>query len=428
MLRATESARSPEFDPLKREGCRPIMRIAYLINQYPSVSHTFVRREIEALERQGVEIARFAVRRSKEAFLSEEDKAEAARTRHVLSLGVGGFARAAFAGFLAAPLPALRALIEAMRFGWRSEAGLLRHKIYWLEALIVAKWMRGEGLAHVHAHFGTNSATVALLAARIAGAGFSMTVHGPEEFDKPRLIGLARKIEAARFVVGVSSYGVSQLRRLVGPAFWGRIRQVHCGVEKGFYNGAPASPASPPTFVCVGRLSEQKGQLTLVEAAARLKREGRDFTVRFVGDGEMRAAIEAAARESGVADRIALLGWKSPREVRAEIESSRAFVLPSYAEGLPVSIMEAMALSRPVISTYVAGIPELVIAGETGWLAPAADAEALAAAMSAVLDSSPQTLDAMGVAGRVRATQRHDADTEAGKLKALFALAMEPRV
>lgn len=403
------------------------MRIAYLINQYPSVSHTFVRREIEALERQGVEISRFAVRRSKEAFLSEADKAEAARTRQVLSLGAGGFARAAVAGFLAAPLPALLALIEALRFGWRSESGLLRHKIYWLEALIVAKWMREEGLTHVHAHFGTNSATVALLAAGIVRAGFSLTVHGPEEFDKPGLIGLARKIEAARFTVGVSSYGVSQLRRLVGPAFWERIRQVHCGVEKDFYDGASASPASPPAFVCVGRLSEQKGQLTLVEAAATLKREGRDFTVRFVGDGEMRAVIEAAAREAGVVDRITLLGWKSPRDVRDEIERARAFVLPSYAEGLPVSIMEAMALSRPVISTYVAGIPELVIPGETGWLAPAADAGALAASMRAALDASPQTLDAMGRAGKARVIRRHDADSEAGKLKALFAEAMGSR-
>ncbi len=399
------------------------MRVAYLINQYPSVSHTFVRREIEALERRGVEVARFAVRRSKEKFLSEEDRKEAVRTRHILGLGALGFAREAALGFIAAPLRALDALGTALRFGWRSESGLLRHKIYWLEALVLSKWLRAGGLNHVHAHFGTNSATVALLAARIAGAGFSMTVHGPEEFDKPGLISLAGKIEAARFAVAVSSYGASQLRRLVEPSFWARIKIVHCGIEKAFHEGASAQ-AGGPVFVCVGRLSEQKGQLTLVEAAGLLKREGRAFEVRLIGDGAMRGVIEEAARAHDAADRIVITGWKSPREVRAEIEKARAFVLPSYAEGLPVSIMEAMTLEKPVISTYVAGIPELVIPGENGWLAPAADAEALAGAMRAALDADEETIARMGCAGKTRALARHDIDAEAGKLETLFAEAL----
>jgi len=399
------------------------MRVAYLINQYPSVSHTFVRREIEALERRGVEVTRFAVRRSKEKFLSAEDQQEAVRTRHILGVGAVSFAREAIAGFAGAPARAVGALWTALRFGWRSESGLLRHKIYWLEALVLAKWLREADLRHVHAHFGTNSATVALLAARIAGAGFSMTVHGPEEFDKPGLISLARKIEGARFVVGVSSYGASQLRRIVDPSFWGRIKIVHCGVEKAFHDGA-VTQAGEPVFVCVGRLSEQKGQLTLIEAAGLLKREGRDFEVRLIGDGAMRGVIEDAARAHDVADRVVVTGWKAPREVRGEIERARAFVLPSYAEGLPVSIMEAMTLEKPVISTYVAGIPELVIPGENGWLAPAADAEALAGAMRAALDATPAALSAMGRAGKARALERHDIDTEAGKLEALFAEAL----
>ncbi|MEE2690568.1 MAG: glycosyltransferase [Pseudomonadota bacterium] len=400
------------------------MRVAYLINQYPSVSHTFIRREIAALERAGVEVARFAVRPSKEKFLSDEDREEASKTRHILSLGTIGLLREAAAGFFAAPAAALAALGDAMALGWRSEAGLLRHKIYWLEALALSRWLRAAGLRHAHAHFGTNSATVAMLAARISGGGFSVTVHGPEEFDKPGLIGLRRKIERARFVVGVSSYGASQLRRLVDRSFWTRIKIVHCGIEMAFHDGAAPASSADPVFVCVGRLSEQKGQLTLVEAAAMLKREGRVFQIRLVGDGDMRGAIEAAARDSGVADRIVITGWKTPREVRAEIERARAFVLPSYAEGLPVSIMEAMSLAKPVISTYVAGIPELVLPGENGWLAPAADAEALACAMRAALDAAPGALSAMGEAGKARVLARHDIETEAGKLKALFAEAL----
>ncbi|WP_089410828.1 glycosyltransferase [Amphiplicatus metriothermophilus] len=407
------------------------MRVAYLVNQYPAVSHSFIRREIQALERQGVEIARFAVRPSRDGIVAKEDEDEAARTRYIIGAGAGAIIASVARAAARAPARSLAALAGALRLGWRSETGLLRHVVYYIEALALADWLRRERLGHVHAHFGTNSATVAMLAARIADVGFSMTVHGPEEFDKPGLIGLAAKIEAAAFVVAVSHYGASQLRRLVPPALWERIRIVRCGVEKDFFE-TPAREAARasndvPVFVSVGRLCEQKGQLTLVEAAALLKREGRAFRIRLVGDGPMRADIEAAAEAQGVADRIEFAGWKTPAEVRAEIESARVFVLPSYAEGLPVSIMEAFSLARPAIATYVAGIPELVRAGENGWLAPAGDAEALASAMRAALDMSETALVAMGQAGKERARAFHDIDVEAGKLKAHFAAALGQR-
>lgn len=404
------------------------MRVAYLINQYPAVSHSFIRREIQALERQGVEIVRFAVRPARAGIVALEDEAEAARTRYIVGARPGAIVSAVARAILRAPSRSLAALAAAFQLGWRSEAGLLRHVVYYIEALVLADWLGRERLRHIHAHFGTNSATVAMLAARVASAGFSMTVHGPEEFDKPGLIGLARKIAAARFVVAVCHYGASQLRRLVPPALWPRIRIVRCGVEKSFYEtraDAPLPPADDaPVFVSVGRLCEQKGQLTLVEAAAILKREGLSFRIRFIGDGPMRADIQAAAKAQDVAEWIDIAGWKTPAEVRAEIERARAFVLPSYAEGLPVSIMEAFCLARPVIATYVAGVPELVRAGENGWLAPASDAEALASAMRAALEASEAALAEMGRAGKARACAHHDIDVEAGKLKAHFAAAL----
>ena len=328
------------------------MRIAYLVNQYPSVSHSFIRREIEALERKGVAVSRFSVRPSKTGFVAEEDAIAAAKTRAIVGAGAPALA-AAVGRSLARRLPrALFAFFAALRMGACSEAGLLRHLFYWAEALVLADWMARERLDHVHAHFGTNSATVALLAARIGGGGFSMTVHGPEEFDKQGPISLAEKISRARFVAAVSSFGASQLRRLVPPTEWRRIRIVRCGVERGFYEGERLAAPSASRFCCVGRLSAQKGQITLVEAAAILKQQGRAFTVSLVGDGEMREDIEDAARRLGVLDRFEFAGWRTPAEVRRDIESARAFVLPSYAEGLPVSIMEAFALERPVISTY----------------------------------------------------------------------------
>lgn len=397
------------------------MRVAYLVNQYPGISHTFVRREIQALERRGVEVARFAIRPARDKVVAAEDEEEGRKTRHVLGRGAAPVLAEAAAEAARDPFRAIATLGRALRLGARSEAGLLRHSIYFAEALVVARWLRRERMTHLHAHFGTNSATVALLAARLARASFSMTVHGPEEFDKPGLLALPEKIAAARFVVGVSSFGVSQLRRLTAPAAWGKLRLVRCGVEPAFHAGAVSPPARAPVFVCVARLSPQKGLFTLVEAAAALRREGRDFAVRVLGDGEMRGDLERAIAAADVGDRVVLAGWKTPAEIRAEIERARIFLLPSYAEGLPVSIMEAFFLGRPVVSTYVAGIPELVREDENGWLAPAGDAAALADAMRAALDASDETVAAMGARGRARAAAMHDADAEAARLAACFA-------
>jgi glycosyltransferase involved in cell wall biosynthesis len=397
------------------------MTIAYLINQYPGISHTFIRREIEALERRGVAIARYAIRRSPHGVIADEDKREDAKTSHIVGGAPAALLRDAITALARAPSRSLIALVRAIAMGARSDAGVMKHALYWGEALIVSSWMRRDGARHIHAHFGTNSATVAMLAAGIAGADFSMTAHGPEEFDRPGLISLEEKIERAALVFGVSSFGVSQLRRLVGPAHWPKLRIAPCGVERAFWQGATPAPEGVARFVCVGRLCEQKGQLTLIEAAARLRKSGRDFHLTLVGDGEMRGEIEAAIRKFDLQDRITLAGWKTPTEVRALIEQSRVFVLPSYAEGLPVSIMEAMLVERPVISTYVAGIPELVRPGENGWLAPAGDADALAEAMGAAVDASISDIRAMGRRAHQLAFARHDIDAAAGVIAAAFA-------
>lgn len=401
------------------------MKLAYLINQYPSISHSFIRREIEALERRGLLISRFSVRKSAHGAIAPEDRREAEKTRTIIDAGAGAILVAIASSLVARPFGSYSAISEALVMARPSEAGLLRHFFYAAEALVLAGWMRRERIAHVHAHFGTNSASVAMLASIVNGGSFSMTVHGPEEFDKPGLIALRRKIAAASFVAAVSSYGMSQLRRLVEPEHWDRIRIVPCGIEKSFHDGPATTPSERPRFVCVGRLCEQKGQLTLIEAAAAARRRGADFDLVLVGDGEMRDDIEAAVARLGLGDVVTLAGWKTPAEVRREIEASRAFILPSYAEGLPVSIMEAMVLARPVISTYVAGIPELVVPEENGWLAPAGDAAALADAMLAALAAPDDRIAAMGAAARARALARHDVDLSAERLAGHFAEALE---
>lgn len=396
------------------------MRISYLVNYYPRVSHSFIRREILALERQDFQVMRIALRGWDGEVVDEADKAERERTRYVLRGGVLQLAHAVARLLLAQPGRFGTALALAWRMSRRAERSLPFHLIYFAEACSIALWLRDANIEHLHAHFGTNSAEVAMLVHALGGPRWSFTVHGPEEFDKALIIGLAEKIRRCAFVVAVSSYGRSQLYRLVERAHWPKMQVVHCGLEPAFH----AMPANPPPatrrLVCVGRLCEEKGQILLIKAAKRLAERGVDFELVLAGDGDLRAEIEALIAIYDLKAKVRVLGWISGDRVREEILAARALVLPSFAEGLPVVIMEAMALRRPVISTYIAGIPELVRDGEHGWLVPAGDVEALAEAMRTCLDSVPQLLAKMGEAGHARVRARHDVDREATQLAKLF--------
>jgi glycosyltransferase involved in cell wall biosynthesis len=305
--------------------------------------------------------------------------------------------------------------------GWRSDRGILRHLIYVAEAAVLADRCRRHGIRHVHAHFGTNPAAVVMFTRRFSGISYSFTAHGSEEFEKAPLLSLNEKIRDASFVVSVSSFGRGQLMRWTLPEFWPKYAVVHCGLDQRFFNSHVSLPPQSPRFVCVGRLDEHKAQIVLVEAVRRLKDSGVPCQVVLVGDGDMRQYVEEAIRRAGLEGDISITGWVSGDRVMAELTAARALILPSVSENLPVVIMEALALGRPVISTYVAGIPELVEAGSSGWLVPASDEVALSQAMREALEASVEQLARMGAAGRQRVAERHDSLKEAAKLKQLFA-------
>jgi glycosyltransferase involved in cell wall biosynthesis len=395
-------------------------RLAYVVNQYPKVSHTFIRREILALEQLGYRVERYSIRRTSESLDDRADQIEQERTHVVLDEGWTGLGKAMLGFALRRPRRLWHAAKLAMKIGARSDRGLLRHFVYLAEGGLLAQRLERAGCEHVHAHFGTNSATVAMLCHELGGPPFSFTVHGPEEFDKPEFLGLRDKIARSAFVIAISSFGKSQLFRQAEAAAWPKIHVVRCGVDADFFD-APRTPVpAAPRLVCVGRLCEQKGQLLLIEAAARLKREGVAFEIVLVGDGEMRAMIEEAMRRHGLEDRIRITGWAKGERVRQEIAAARALVLPSFAEGLPVVLMEAFALGRPVISTYVAGIPELVQPGRSGWLVPAGSVDALATAMREALTLEPAALDRMAKEGEAQVRELHDIRTSARQLSSLL--------
>lgn len=396
-------------------------RIAYLVNQYPAVSHTFIRREIAALEMQGIiEIERFSLRRNQN-LVDPADRAEAAKTTVVLDQGLLSLGVSIVSLALGSPRRFLRALLLALRVGWGSDRGLLRHFAYFGEACVLLRLLRDGNIEHVHAHFGTNATVVAMLCRVLGGPPYSFTIHGPLEFDLAPKLGLRDKIAGAAFVVAITSYCRSQIWRLCTEAQRAKVHVVTCGVDASFLAQEPAPIPEAPRLVFVGRLSEHKAPRLLVEAAARLAREGVAFELLFAGDGELRVGIDADIARHGLADQVKITGFVDEAGVRGHLRNARALILPSFAEGLPVVIMEAFALGRPVVSTFVAGIPELVEPGKSGWLVPAGSVEHLAGALREVLACPTERLEAMGRAGRARVIEQHDVRASGHRLARLLS-------
>ena len=395
------------------------MRLAYLCNLYPAVSHSFVRREIEGVERAGHEVHRFSLRPARGDLKDEADLREARRTETVLKQGAPALILAALALTLGRPLKTAASLKMACRLAAPGTSSKFRHLAYWLEAAWLVRRMEALRIEHLHAHFGTNPAAVAAIARAWGGPLFSFTVHGPDEFDAPIALSLARKIEAASFVAAISSYGRSQVMRWSDPQDWDKIKVIRCGLDRDFLDAPAVSvPDESIEFVCVARLSGQKGLPLLIAACDRLRAAQERFAVTIIGDGELRDSLAADIRRRGLDDHVRLAGVQTAAEIRDHLRRCRAFVLPSFAEGLPVVLMEALALSRPVIATAIAGIPELVDE-HCGWLVPAGDEEALVDAMRQALHEAAGDLSAKGAVGRERVRRVHDAKQNSCELAEL---------
>lgn len=390
--------------------------IAYFTNQYPKVSHAFIRRELLEIEKQGVRVMRYSVRPTPDQLVDPADEAENEKTQVLLESGLGALTRATVEESRSNPARFARAMQVALQAGGKSTRGRSIHLIYLGEACLLKQWAERDGVQHIHAHFGTNPAMVAMLCRVLGGPTYSYTVHGPDEFDRAAALNHAEKARHASFVVAITDFCRSQLFRWVDYRDWPKIKVVHCGLDEKFLEQKTQPAPDNATFVCVGRLCEQKGQMLLVRAAAELKRRGRDFRIVFVGDGDMREDVEGVIARNDLHDQIVITGWASSDQVIEHLQSCRALVLSSFAEGLPVVIMEAFALARPVISTYIAGIPELVKNGENGWLTYAGDEEGLVEVLEDCLTSPIERIHALGEQAKADVQINHDIRVEAGRL------------
>ncbi|MGB4811909.1 MAG: glycosyltransferase family 4 protein [Methylophilaceae bacterium] len=390
------------------------------MNTYPVTSATFIRREIASLEALGVEVNRYAVRQWDEKLVDPLDIADQARTHYLLTNNVLALMVSFFSVLLTNPLGFFRGV--ALWFKVCRNAGSLSAKYfaYLLQAAYFYQRSKQDQLQHVHVHFSTNSTTVAMLAKQMGGVSYSFTAHGPDEFVDPAASSMSLKVQHAAFVAAITNYCKVLLVRFSSYDYWDKIIIVHCGLNLADFTPNYEFTADNQSLICVGRICPQKAQLLFPPALAQLKNEFPNMKVHFIGDGEYRTALEAAIKQHDVSNMVVLHGWKANSEVRAMLANSRGLLLPSFAEGLPVVIMESLALGRPVISTYIAGIPELVDE-KCGWMIPAGSIEGIASAIRSALNTSPEKLSAMGKEGRSRIESEHNLATIAPKLYAAFS-------
>jgi len=378
--------------------------IGCFASEYPSISHTFIRREVTALRARGLEIRTFAVRRpAHDAPLGEADRREESQTSYLQPPGFATTLAAHARTFVAAPTRYFQALGLALRNRPPGARAALRALFWFAEAGILADSLRLAGVTHLHVHFAHVAGDVARLACFLTGIPWSLMLHGTADYEYPAVLTLGDKVRAARFTACASHFVRAQALRTVPPELWKRVIVLRCGVS------LPAEPArrtggEPVRIVCVGRLSPEKGHPGLLDALARLRRVTPAPRVAFVGDGSLRAALESRARELGLADTVEFLGARPEPEVMSLLAGADLFVLPSLMEGLPVVLIEAMSLGLPVVAPRVAGIPELIADEREGLLFTPSDWDELRARLERLL-ADPELRARLGAAGRARVTQ-----------------------
>lgn len=389
--------------------------IAYLVSRYPAISHTFILREVLELRRLGFRIDVASVNDADRPphALTRDEQLEAQGTYYIKSAGVFGAARAHASTLGQSPAAYFRGLWYALRL---PGAGLF----YFVEAVMVGQWMRAREYRHLHCHFATPAATVALLVSRVFPVTYSLTVHGPDEFYDVTAHLITRKIENARFICAIGWFARSQLMKLSDPSLWPKLHVAPLGVDPALFAPRPfRSDFDVFEVLCVGRLTPAKGQHVLITAIHRLRSEGRRVRLRLVGDGPDRRSLESAVRHSGLGDNVVLEGAVNQDRIKDLYSRADAFALASFAEGIPVVLMEAMAMEIPCISTWITGIPELIRDGIDGLLTAPSDEVALAEAIARLMDDAGLR-QRLGKAGRKRVIERYNLRPNVARLAEVF--------
>lgn len=389
------------------------LRVGYLVSQFPAPSHTFIRREVEAVRAQGLNVRTYSVRPGITIGAGEAEPTFALLAQPKLAFVAAQF------WAMRRPGRWLSTLLLALRHRTPGLKALVWSLFHFAEAVLLARQLRRDGIGRLHNHFANAGGTVGMLAAHLTGLPWSLTLHGISEFDHPAGLLLPAKLERSEFAACVSWFGMAQAMRLTRPAIWPRLRLVRCGID-------PAALPSPEPrdddavlrLICVGRLSPEKGQAGLIRVVHDLQGEGLPIHLTLVGDGPDGPMLRALVAELGAEAIVTFTGALAERETLAAIARADALVLTSFMEGLPIVLMEALALGKPVVASRVAGIPELVEDGVNGLLFDPAHWAELGAALRRMADPALRATLARGAPDRVREEFSYPA--AAAPLLALF--------
>lgn len=406
--------------------CGPI---AYVTGDYPKVSHTFILREVEALRAMGVSVQTCSIRTPD----ITEFRGEAEKRAHAETFFVQAAAKnpaRLIKDHLALIRRSPKTYLQTLKLAWQTRSPGAKaaawQLFYFLEAGVLAEHLRQSGVRHLHNHFGNSSCSVTMLASALSGIPFSFTEHGPAIFFEAEKWALDTKIARAAYVVAISHFCRSQLMLFSKPADWSKMSIVHCGVVPDHY-GRNSPDRGQKHVVFVGRLDPVKGAPLLVEAFSRVLRDHPDARLTFVGDGPIRAEAQTRVQALGMSDRVTFAGFRSQPEVAEILTTADMLVLPSFAEGVPVVLMEAMASRIPVIASRVAGVQELVEDGQTGYAVPPGDVTTLAQRISNLL-SHPDLVRDMGLAGRSVVERDFDITKETAWLREILGGAARGRL
>jgi glycosyltransferase involved in cell wall biosynthesis len=398
------------------------VNLGYLISRYPSISHTFILREVRELRRLGFRIEVASINdpdRGREDLTSEE-REEAASTFFIKGSGAVGALRAHLRLLARHPGSYLRGLGFALRLGGGDLRKMAKSLFYFVEAVMVGEWMKALGLHHLHVHFATPAATVGMIVARTYPFTFSITVHGPDEFyDAPGYL-LSEKFANASLLCAIGMYARSQMMKLCDSSMWEKIEVTPLGVDANIFQPRSAKPGSRRfEVICVGRLVAAKGQHILLAAVAQLLQSGRKLQLRLVGDGPDRKSLEASARRLGIEESVVFEGAVNQDRIRDLYGTADLFALASFAEGIPVVLMEAMAMEIPCVATWITGIPELIRDGIDGLLVAPSDVDGLASAIGRLMDDE-ELRRSLGKAGRKRVIDKYDLGRNVARLAEVY--------
>ncbi len=398
-----------------------------MTGQYPRATDTFIQREVAALRQRGVHVETLSIRRPQaKENVGPETQAELDRTFFVLEAGLLNIIKCHLAMIASSPARYCRSLWTALSIRPAGLKALVWQLFYFVEAAVIASRLQSSNLTHLHNHFSNSSCSAAMLAAEMGDFTFSFTMHGPNEFFEPHYWRLDEKIKRALFVCCISHFCRSQ-GMIFGPQEkWPRLHIVHCGVDPAQF---PAVTHAGPghRLLFVGRLTAVKGVPILLEALAKLRKDRPNLVLTIAGDGPDRTRLEAMVLRLNLSAHVRFAGYQSQLQVRTHLQETDVFVLPSFAEGVPVVLMEAMAAGVPVVTTRIAGIPELVEDGISGLLTSPGDAESFAAAIGKLLDD-PDLRVRLGRAGRSKVAAEFDINREAAWLCDVLSNALAGRV